>query len=139
MGRAKGLFLKCYSVTFLIISNRGDLVGLSKTVLDSDFAALLADFDDGGTLDGVGADDGVTYNRISMTTKQTEYLRGRYGEEYQLTLGLQLSSVAVEPLEGDTVTFNSVEYRVMGTEKSPDTVAIHIHLGAEFGRQGRRG
>lgn len=112
-------------------------MALDQDLLDEDFQAILADLEDKATFSAVE----FTVNRTMISREFLNLERGSI-TDYVFTLIFRFRDFAeketAEPIQGNTITFEGVVYRILSTDKSPDGIGFRTHMGAKFTKNERR-
>jgi hypothetical protein len=103
----------------------------SRTAANTTWNSLLAEDAETATFSSTN----YTCNRVSMRRVDLEERLADYISEYEFTLAFQYSDFTTAPTRGDLITYNSVVYRVLSTELSPDGADLRCHMGAKYAQR----
>jgi len=102
----------------------------NTTTMDRHLQMVHADLPESLTFGGVV----YACNRCSMSARELDARQAEFADDYLLSLALRVGALdgATAPVEGDTLTYESTTYRVIGTDESPDGLELRMHCGGEY-------
>ncbi len=97
-------------------------------LLQDDSRAMQADLPFYATYKGVE----YLCNVVSMDVKVRDFLQNTINQRVTLTLAFVIVDLIQTPDEGDIVTFQGKDYRVLQTDLSPDLIDVRVYLGDKY-------